>query len=157
MEKAAKGGCEIFLPLDVMVAKELRERPDCQVLPVGEVDGDNMILDIGPATVFALSQKLAACKTVVWNGPVGAFEFRPFDVGSINIAQNIAALTRSGKVISVAGGGDVVAALGVSGLSDSFSYISTAGGAFLEWLQGIGLPGVEVLYNETISQKLSVK
>lgn len=145
IEKAQKSGCEIFLPSDVMVAKELKERPDCKVLNVDDVSGDYMILDIGPATVAQLADKLAACKTVVWNGPVGAFEFRPFDVGSIAIAQNIAALTSAGKIISVAGGGDVVAALGVSGLSDSFSYISTAGGAFLDWMQGNGLPGVDVL------------
>jgi phosphoglycerate kinase len=146
IEKAEKNNCEVFLPIDVVVAKELVERAECQIVQVANVDSDYMILDLGPATIAALAAKLATCKTVVWNGPLGAFEYRPFDVGSISLAQSIAALTSSGQITSVAGGGDVVAALGVSGLTNSFSYISTAGGAFLEWLQGKGLPGVEVLY-----------
>jgi phosphoglycerate kinase len=152
--KAEKNGCEIYLPRDVVVAKELAERTECEVVGVDNVGADDMILDLGPATIAELAQKLAKCKTVVWNGPLGAFEYRPFDVGSISLAQSIAALTSSGKITSVAGGGDVVAALGVSGLTNSFSYISTAGGAFLEWLQGKGLPGVEVLYDASSNIQL---
>ncbi|MCE3232370.1 MAG: pgk [Rickettsiaceae bacterium] len=145
MEKAKKAGCEIFLPSDVVIAKELAERTECKVVSTDNIPADYMILDLGPASIAALAQKLNNHKTIVWNGPLGAFEYRPFDVGTISLAQSIAFLTSSGQITSVAGGGDVVAALGVSGLTNSFSYISTAGGAFLDWLQGNGLPGVRVL------------
>ncbi len=145
IKRAEKEGCEIVLPIDVVVAGELKERAECKILLADKVPTNCMILDLGPLSVTNIDQKLEKCKTVVWNGPLGAFEYRPFDVASISLARSIASLTVSGKITSVAGGGDVVAALGVSGLTESFSYISTAGGAFLEWLQGVGLPGVEVL------------
>lgn len=145
MQKAEKSGCEIFLPSDVVVAKELKDQPTCQIVDVNSVPSDSMILDLGPKSIAELAKKIATCETLIWNGPLGAFEYRPFDVASITLAQHVSALTDSGKLISVAGGGDVVAALGVSGLTDSFSYISSAGGAFLDWLQGNGLPGVDVL------------
>jgi phosphoglycerate kinase len=154
MAKAEKNGCEIFLPIDVVAAKELKERAECKIFAADKVENDYMILDLGPATIAALAKKLADFKTVVWNGPLGAFEYRPFDVGSISLAQSLAALTSAGKITSVAGGGDVVAALGVSGLTNSFSYISTAGGAFLEWLQGVGLPGIEVLSDGSAEENL---
>lgn len=144
--KAEQSNCEIYLPQDVVVAKELKDRPECKVVSIDEVPSDEMILDLGPQTIADLSDKLERSKMVVWNGPLGAFEFRPFDVASITLAQNIAYLTSKGTIKSVAGGGDVVAALGVSGLTESFTYISTAGGAFLQWLEGKGLPGVNVLY-----------
>ena len=145
IDNAEKEGCEIFLPKDVIVAKKLEERATCQVVYAEDVPDDSMILDLGPETISSLAKVLSSRKTIVWNGPLGAFEYRPFDVSSISLAQNIAKLTNQKGIISVAGGGDVVAALGVSGLTESFSYISTAGGAFLDWLQGEELPGVKAL------------
>jgi len=146
IEKAKVNNCEIYLPQDAVVAKELRNTPDCKVVSIDEIPSDEMILDLGPRTIAKLTEKLEKCKMVVWNGPLGAFEYRPFDVASITLAQNLAYLTSKGVIKSVAGGGDVVAALGLSGLNDSFTYISTGGGAFLEWLEGKGLPGINVLY-----------
>lgn len=154
MAQAKENGCTIFLPQDVIVAKELTDRPECKVVTVDAIPSDYKVLDLGPRTLSALGEKLTECRTVVWNGPLGAFEYRPFDVASIVCAQHIAALTASGKLVSVAGGGDVVAALGVSGLTESFTYISTAGGAFLEWLQGKGLPGVDVLTDRNNPQHI---
>ena len=145
MAKAEKNNCEIFLPSDVAISTELKDRADCKIVSANKVPSDSMILDLGPQTIADLAEKLKSCKTVVWNGPIGAFEYRPFDVGSITLARYIASLTADNKIIAVAGGGDVVAALGVSGLTESFTYISTAGGAFLQWLQGKSLPGIEVL------------
>ncbi len=143
--KAEKANCEIFLPTDVVVAKELKEQPECRIVQVGNVPTNQMILDLGPETVASLHEKLKSFKTVVWNGPVGAFEFRPFDVASIAIARSIASLTATHNLKSVAGGGDVLAALSCAGLQKSFTYLSTAGGAFLEWLEGAELPGVAAL------------
>jgi len=143
--KAEKANCEIFLPSDAVVARELKEQPECQIVDVDKVPADQMILDLGPETIAALHEKLKSFKTVVWNGPVGAFEFRPFDVASISIARSLASLTANGTIKSVAGGGDVLAALSCAGLQDSFTYLSTAGGAFLEWLEGAELPGVASL------------
>lgn len=145
LAQAEKKGCEIFLPLDVIVAKELKEQPECKVAAVGKVPASQMILDLGPETMAVLHAKLSEFRTVVWNGPVGAFEYRPFDVSSISIARSIAALTANGKLKSVAGGGDVLAALACAGLQGAFTYLSTAGGAFLEWLEGSELPGVAAL------------
>lgn len=155
IEKAQRHNCEIYLPTDAVVAKELKDRPECKVVSINEVPKDEMILDLGPKTIADLSEKLAMFNMVVWNGPLGAFEFRPFDVASITLAQNIAYLTSKGIIKSVAGGGDVVAALGVSGLTNSFSYISTAGGAFLQWLEGNGLPGVDVLYEKMREENIA--
>jgi phosphoglycerate kinase len=115
------------------------------VAALGDVQADEMILDIGPATVQAWSQVIAASKTMVWNGPVGAFELTPFDAGTIALAQRVAELTGQGQLLSVAGGGDTVAALAKAGVTDQISYVSLAGGAFLEWLEGKTLPGVAAL------------
>ena len=145
MSKAEKHSCEIFLPIDVITAKNLDSMAECSVLPVNKIPASGMVLDIGPLSIGQLAVKLADFKTVIWNGPLGAFEYRPFDVATISLARVVASLTTSGKITSVAGGGDIVAALNVAGLTESFTYISTAGGAFLDWLQGGGLPGVEVL------------
>ncbi len=145
LAKADKAGCEVLLPQDAVVAKEFKEGADCQVVRLDQVPSEAMILDIGPQTIAFLDGKLAECKTLVWNGPMGAFEIAPFDKGTNGVAQRAAALTKQGKLLSVAGGGDTVAALVHAKAAADFSYISTAGGAFLEWLEGKELPGVEVL------------
>ncbi len=145
MEKARKYNCEIFLPVDVVVAEKFQAMAECRILPANKIPAASMVLDIGPLSIATLTEKLSKCKTVVWNGPLGAFECRPFDVATISLARTVASLTTSGSLTSIAGGGDVVAALNVAGLTESFTYISTAGGAFLDWLQGDGLPGIDVL------------
>lgn len=145
MAKAQESNCKILLPSDVMVAPELAEHAACKVVSVEKVPDDHMILDIGSDTLIEIYHCLQQCKTVVWNGPVGAFEIPPFNVGTSSIARIVASLTLQKRITSVGGGGDVVAALGDAGLVDCFSYISTAGGAFLEWLEGKELPGVMVL------------
>lgn len=142
---AKTNGCEIVLPVDAAVAREFKANAPHQIVPVDKVPADGMILDIGPATIAALGTLFAACRTVVWNGPVGAFELAPFDAGTNGVAQIVAKLTQQGKLLSVAGGGDTVAALAHAGVEDQFSYVSTAGGAFLEWLEGKELPGVTAL------------
>jgi phosphoglycerate kinase len=145
MQKARKYSCEILLPVDVVVADKLEAMYECKIVPVNKIPASGMVLDIGPLSIAEIAQKLESYKTLVWNGPLGAFEFRPFDVATISLARSVAALTSGGNLISVAGGGDIVAALNVAGLTESFTYISTAGGAFLDWLQGESLPGIEVL------------
>jgi phosphoglycerate kinase len=145
MRTAEKAGCEIVLPTDAVVASEFKEGAAAQTVPVGEVPADKMILDVGPKSIEDLSRRLAGYKTLLWNGPLGAFEVRPFDAGTNAVAQEAAKLTKAGKLLSVAGGGDTVAALAHAGVGDQFSYVSTAGGAFLEWLEGKTLPGVAVL------------
>ena len=145
MAQAEKAGCEIVLPVDVMLAQELRAGADSATVPVNEVPEDMMILDIGPASVSDLTQRLSGCRTLLWNGPLGAFEIPPFDGGTVKVAQAAAAQTRAGNLTSVAGGGDTVAALAHAGAADDFTYISTAGGAFLEWLEGKVLPGIKAL------------
>lgn len=145
LARAEKAGCEILLPQDAVVAKEFKEGAECEVVALDAVPSDGMILDIGPASIEFLSGKLAECKTIVWNGPMGAFEIAPFDKGTNALAQTAARLTKEGKLVSVAGGGDTVAALAHAGVEADISYISTAGGAFLEWLEGKELPGVAVL------------
>ena len=142
---AKTNGCEIVLPLDAAVAREFKAHAPHEIVPVTQVPADAMILDIGPATVAVLGKLFAECRTVVWNGPVGAFELAPFDSGTNAVAQIVAKLTEQGKLLSVAGGGDTVAALAHAGVQDKFSYVSTAGGAFLEWLEGKDLPGVTAL------------
>ena len=142
---ADKADCTVHLPYDVVVAKEFRANPPTRTVNVHEVEADEMILDIGPAAVEALSDVLKTCKTLVWNGPLGAFETAPFDVATVALAQTAAALTKEGQLLSVAGGGDTVAALNQAGVADDFSCVSTAGGAFLEWMEGKVLPGVEAL------------
>jgi phosphoglycerate kinase len=145
LEKAAENGCEIVLPADAVVAAEFKEGAPSRVVPVASVGADDMILDVGPGSVANLTELFAAAKTIVWNGPLGAFELKPFDKGTVAAARKVAELTESGKVISVAGGGDTVAALNAAGAADKFTYVSTAGGAFLEWLEGKELPGVAAL------------
>jgi phosphoglycerate kinase len=142
---ADQAGCTVHLPYDVVVAKEFRANPPIRTVNVHEVAEDEMILDIGPAAVEALSDVLKTCKTLVWNGPLGAFETPPFDSATVALARTAAALTKEGQLLSVAGGGDTVAALNHAGVADDFSFVSTAGGAFLEWMEGKPLPGVEAL------------
>lgn len=145
MAAADKAGCEIVLPTDAVVAAEFKEGAAATTVPVGEVPDDKMILDVGPKSIEDLNRRLAGYKTLLWNGPLGAFEVRPFDAGTNSVAQEAARLTQDGKLLSVAGGGDTVAALAHAGVGGQFSYVSTAGGAFLEWLEGKTLPGVAVL------------
>ena len=146
LQACAKTGCDVVLPTDLVVARELSAGAECRTVAVGDVAVDEMILDIGPASAEALTQRLRQCRTLVWNGPVGAFETEPFDKGTLAVARAAAELTKSGKLVSVAGGGDTVAALSKAGVENDFTYVSAAGGAFLEWLEGRTLPGVEVLY-----------
>ncbi|MDR3537434.1 MAG: phosphoglycerate kinase [Acetobacteraceae bacterium] len=143
--QAEKAGCEILLPRDVVVATEFKPNPPTQTLPVGEVPADAMILDVGPSTVAALILRLPSLRTLVWNGPLGAFETPPFDAATVALAHAVADATRQGSLRSVAGGGDTVSALRKAGVLDKMSYVSTAGGAFLEWLEGKTLPGVAAL------------
>ncbi len=143
--RAGEVGCEIVLPVDVVIAAEFKVGSPSETVAVDAVPDDQMILDVGPATVAALEALLGECRTLVWNGPLGAFEIAPFDAGTNAVAQAAAALTRSGRLLSVAGGGDTVAALRHAGVIDDFSYVSSAGGAFLEWLEGKTLPGVAAL------------
>ena len=145
-ERADKVGCTIHLPYDVVVAKEFAPNPpSLRTCNVHEVAPDEMILDIGPAAVEALADVLKTCRTLVWNGPLGAFEVPPFDTATVALAKTAAALTQDGSLVSVAGGGDTVAALNHAGVADDFSFVSTAGGAFLEWMEGKALPGVAAL------------
>jgi phosphoglycerate kinase len=145
MRKADAAGCLIILPADAVVATEFKARASHLTIPVDAVQKDHMILDVGPKTVELLQRELSLCKTAVWNGPLGAFELEPFDAGTVAVAKCVAQLTRDGKLLSVAGGGDTVAALIHAGVEADFSYISTAGGAFLEWMEGKVLPGVAAL------------
>jgi phosphoglycerate kinase len=142
---AAERNCRVILPEDAVVAAELKAGVEVRTVAVEAVPDDLMILDIGPKTVAAICDALDAAKTLMWNGPLGAFETPPFDRGTAAIAHKTAELTRAGRLRSVAGGGDTVAALAAAGVSDDLSYLSTAGGAFLEWLEGRELPGVAAL------------
>jgi phosphoglycerate kinase len=144
-DAAEAAGCTIHLPYDVIVAKEFRPNPATRTVNVHEVASDEMILDIGPAATEALGDVLKNCRTLVWNGPLGAFETPPFDVATMTLAKTVAALTREGSLVSVAGGGDTVAALNQAGVAGDMSFVSTAGGAFLEWMEGKELPGVKAL------------
>ena len=145
LAKADEAGCEIVLPRDAMVARALKPGVPTEVVKVTAVPSDMLILDIGPQSAASLAGMLADVKTVVWNGPLGAFETPPFDAATNRVAQAVAKLTKEGKLMSVAGGGDTVAALIHAGVEKDFSYVSTAGGAFLEWLEGKELPGVAAL------------
>ncbi len=142
---ASASGCEIVLPIDAVVAQEFEAGAAWSVVPVQAVGAHQMILDIGPGTVALIRERLARARTLVWNGPLGAFETEPFDRGTNAIAETAARLTREGALRSVAGGGDTVAALKHAGVASDFSFVSTAGGAFLEWFEGKSLPGVEAL------------
>ena len=145
LDKAKTGGCEIVLPVDAVVARKFEAKAPSRVVSVDAVGPSDLILDIGPRSIEAVVSVLARAKTLVWNGPVGAFEMEPFGKGTIETAEAAAELTQAGKLVSVAGGGDTVAALNAAGVADRFTYVSTAGGAFLEWMEGKALPGVEIL------------
>ncbi|HEX3676608.1 MAG TPA: phosphoglycerate kinase [Sphingomicrobium sp.] len=145
-DEAEQAGCTIHLPYDVVVATEFAPNPpSLRTCNVHEVRPDEMILDIGPAAVEAVADVLKTCRTLVWNGPLGAFEVPPFDAATIALAKIAAALTKEGSLVSVAGGGDTVAALNHAGVAQDFTFVSTAGGAFLEWMEGRTLPGVAAL------------
>ena len=142
---ANEAGAVILLPTDVVVAKEFKQGAAHRTVPVSQIGADEMALDVGPDSIKAFENRLLTTRTLVWNGPFGAFETAPFDKGTVAAAQKVAKLTREGQLLSVAGGGDTVAALAHAGVEDDFTYVSTAGGAFLEWLEGKTLPGVEAL------------
>ncbi len=146
-EKAKAAGCEILLPVDALVAREFKAHPSYRVVPVGEVEADEMILDAGPLSIAEVVLRLDTVKTLVWNGPFGAFELPPFDTATVAVAKAAAKRVKAGQLVAVAGGGDTVAAMNHAGVADDLSYVSTAGGAFLEWMEGKALPGVEALRN----------
>ncbi|WP_423414713.1 phosphoglycerate kinase [Hyphomicrobium sp. B1] len=150
MTEAKQKGCEIILPVDAVIAREFKEGAANEVVSVDEVPFDAMILDVGPKSVVRTTDVLAASKTLLWNGPLGAFEISPFGEGTFALARAAAELTKAGKLVSVAGGGDTVAALNAAGVTDDFTYVSTAGGAFLEWLEGRELPGIAALTREKV-------
>jgi phosphoglycerate kinase len=145
MASADEAGCEIMLPRDAVVANEFRTGAVSEVCALDAIPADGMILDVGPETVLALSARLVTLRTLLWNGPLGAFEIEPFGEGTFALARRAAQLTKEGKLVTVAGGGDTVAALNAAGVGKDFTYVSTAGGAFLEWLEGKELPGVAAL------------
>ncbi len=142
---AGRNNCKLFLPLDIVVAEKLAPGAAARVRGLGEVDEDERILDAGPETVERLCRAIGNSKTLVWNGPLGVFEIPPFDKGTMEAARHAAALAKSGKLVAVAGGGDTVAALNAAGVTGDFTFVSTAGGAFLEWMEGKTLPGVAAL------------
>jgi phosphoglycerate kinase len=145
LAKAKSAGRELVLPVDAVVAKKFAAFAPSRVVPVDAVAADDLILDIGPRSIEHFVAMLARARTLVWNGPMGGFEQEPFDTGTIELAEAAAELTAAGKLVSIAGGGDTVAALHKAGVADRITYVSTAGGAFLEWLEGKPLPGVEAL------------
>lgn len=142
---ANESGAVILLPSDVVVAKEFKAGAAHRIIPAGQIAADEMVLDVGPDSIKAFENRLNGTRTLVWNGPFGAFETQPFDAGTVAAAKAVAVKTKKGQMLSVAGGGDTVAALAHAGVEDDFTYVSTAGGAFLEWLEGKTLPGVEAL------------
>ena len=145
MIEAAEAGCALILPVDGVVAREFKAGAASETVAISQVPADAMILDVGPKTVEAVNQWIDRAATLVWNGPLGAFEIAPFDAATVAAAKHAAARTKAGKLVSVAGGGDTVAALNHAGVADDFTYVSTAGGAFLEWMEDKPLPGVDVL------------
>ena len=145
MIEAAESGCAIILPVDGVVAREFKAGAACETVAIADVPADGMILDVGAKTVKTIGEWIDRAATLVWNGPLGAFEIEPFDQATVAAAKHAAERTRAGKLVSVAGGGDTVAALNHAGVADDFTYVSTAGGAFLEWMEGKPLPGVDVL------------
>jgi phosphoglycerate kinase len=149
---ADKKGCKIILPVDCVVAQEFKKHAPSRILAADKITS-GMILDIGPKTVELAAKELANVKTILWNGPMGAFELAPFDVGTVSLARVVGALAEEGKIESISGGGDTVSALSHAALTDSFTYISTAGGAFLEWLEGKELPGVAALKTAPAKKK----
>ncbi len=149
LSKAKNANCELILPLDFVAADEFKAGAPHAVYNLTTLDKARMILDIGPATIAMMEKALMDSRTLLWNGPFGAFEHAPFDIGTTTLAKAAARLTQDGALISVAGGGDTVAALNKAGVADDFTYVSTAGGAFLEWLEGKTLPGLAALHNNT--------
>jgi phosphoglycerate kinase len=145
VHKATETGCVLLLPTDVVAAKEFKAHAAHRTVQIGHVHQDEMILDVGPETIAEFTNRLAVTKTLVWNGPFGAFETAPFDAGTVAAAKAVAKATKAGNLLSVAGGGDTVSALNHAGVAEDFTYVSTAGGAFLEWLEGKDLPGVTAL------------
>ena len=145
LAKAEAAKCAVLLPVDVVVAREFKAGAANSVVDANACPDDQMILDVGPKSILLYQQEVAGCATLVWNGPLGAFEIPPFDAGTVALARTVADLTVAGMLLSVAGGGDTVAALAAAGVEEKFSYISTAGGAFLEWMEGKTLPGVAAL------------
>jgi len=145
LAKAKKAGCRIVLPVDGVVAREFKANAANETVAIDAIPADAMVLDVGPKSVKAVNAAIDEAKTLVWNGPLGAFEIAPFDKATVAAARHAAARTKAGKLVSVAGGGDTVAALNHAGVGDDFTYVSTAGGAFLEWMEGKALPGVAVL------------
>ncbi|HSI01637.1 MAG TPA: phosphoglycerate kinase [Reyranella sp.] len=145
LDKAKAAHCQVLLPVDVVVAGKFEANAPHTVVDANACPDDQMILDVGPQSIALYQKEVAECATLVWNGPLGAFELTPFDEGTVALAKTVAALTGAGKLLSVAGGGDTVAALAAAGVDDKFSYVSTAGGAFLEWMEGKTLPGVAAL------------
>lgn len=142
---AEQAGCKIILPSDVVLAREFKPNPETRLTAVHDVGADEMILDCGPGTVVELNQAIDTCRTLIWNGPLGAFETPPFDAATMAVAEHVARAVREQGLVAVGGGGDTVAALNQAGVADDFTFISTAGGAFLEWMEGKILPGVDVL------------
>ncbi|MCG6114672.1 MAG: phosphoglycerate kinase [Mesorhizobium sp.] len=145
MVEAASAGCAIVLPVDAVVAAEFKAGADNEVVAIDAVPADRMILDVGPTSVESIGQWIDRARTLVWNGPLGAFEIEPFDKATVAAAKHAARCTSDGRLVSIAGGGDTVAALNHAGVADDFTYVSTAGGAFLEWMEGKELPGVKAL------------
>lgn len=145
IERAKETGCEILLPIDVVCSKEFAPNPQTRVCGTDGVQADEMILDMGPESVNAYAEALEGCATLIWNGPLGAFETPPFHTSTVELAQYAAKLTAAGTLVSVAGGGDTVSALNMAGVVEKMTYVSTAGGAFLEWMEGKALPGVDAL------------
>jgi phosphoglycerate kinase len=151
MERAKETGCEIILPNDVVVAESFNANAPHVIVPVDKVSADGMILDVGPKTIETLKTSIGSLATLLWNGPLGAFEMEPFGEGTFAVAKAAADQVSAGKLVAVAGGGDTVAALNAAGVADGFTYVSTAGGAFLEWLEGHELPGVVALLENQAS------
>ena len=145
LKEADAEGCQILLPADVVCATEFKANPETATRRADAVKADEMVLDVGPDSVDSYAAALEGCETLIWNGPLGAFELPPFHTATVELARFAAKLTKEGALVSVAGGGDTVSALNMAGVSDDFTYISTAGGAFLEWMEGKALPGVDVL------------
>jgi phosphoglycerate kinase len=143
--EAAKGKCELLLPVDVVVAKEVKPHAEARMCGLKDIQADDKILDAGEETVKRLRQAMHKSHTLIWNGPLGVFEVPPFDQATVIAAQEAAALAKAGKLVAVAGGGDTVAALNHAGVAGDMTFVSTAGGAFLEWMEGKALPGVEAL------------
>ncbi|MGN6098632.1 MAG: phosphoglycerate kinase [Bosea sp. (in: a-proteobacteria)] len=146
-EKAKAAGCEILLPVDALVAREFKAHPSYRVVPINGVEADEMILDAGPLSIAEVVLRLDKVRTLVWNGPVGAFDLPPFDTATVAVAKAAAKRVKAGELVAVAGGGDTVSAMNHAGVADDLTYVSTAGGAFLEWMEGKPLPGVEALRN----------